>query len=263
MPNNKKDTILKSNNLSIGYKSKKQKIIIAEGLNLTLKKGELVCLLGKNGIGKSTLLRTLTHVQPKLSGEISLQNDFLENYTPSALAKQVSIVLTEKIPPSNLTVYELIALGRQPYTNWLGTLTNEDIIQINIALDQTNLQNLVNKRCDELSDGQLQRVMICRALAQNTDIIILDEPTAHLDIQHKIETFKLLQNLANQLNKSILISTHEIQLAIQMGDKLWLMIKNGFLTGNPQTLIENDNINQLFDSELIHFDKKSNQFLVN
>lgn len=262
MPNNK-DVFLKSNNLSIGYKSKKQNTIIAEGLNVNLKKGELVCLLGKNGIGKSTLLRTLTHVQPKLSGEIFLQNDFLENYTPSALAKQVSIVLTEKIPPSNLTVYELIALGRQPYTNWLGTLTNEDIIQINLALDQTNLHDLVNKRCDELSDGQLQRVMICRALAQNTDIIILDEPTAHLDIQHKIETFKLLQTLAHKLHKSILISTHEIQLAIQTGDKLWLMIKNGFLSGEPQTLIENNNINQLFDSELINFDKKSNQFIVN
>ena len=263
MLDNKQDNILNSKKLRIGYTSKKQRTVIAKDLDLNLKKGELVCLLGKNGIGKSTLLRTLTQVQPKLSGKIFLQNNALENYTPSALSKQISIVLTEKIPPSNLTVYELIALGRQPYTNWLGTLTEEDKTQINLAIDQTNLHDLVNKRCDELSDGQLQRVMICRALAQNTDIIILDEPTAHLDIQHKIETFKLLQNLAHQLNKSILISTHEIQLAIQMGDKLWLMIKDGFLIGNPQTLIENDNINQLFDSELIQFDKKSNQFLVN
>ncbi len=263
MLDNKQDNILKSKKLSIGYSSKKQRNIIAKDLDLNLIKGELVCLLGKNGIGKSTLLRTLTQVQPKLSGEIFIQNNILEDYTPSELSKQISIVLTEKIPPSNLTVYELIALGRQPYTNWLGTLTNEDIIQINSALDQTNLHDLVNKRCDELSDGQLQRVMICRALAQNTDIIILDEPTAHLDIQHKIETFKLLQTLAHKLHKSILISTHEIQLAIQTGDKLWLMIKDGFLTGEPQTLIENDNINQLFDSELIKFDKKSNQFIVN
>ncbi len=263
MLDNKQDNILKSKKLSIGYSSKKQRNIIAKDLDLNLIKGELVCLLGKNGIGKSTLLRTLTQVQPKLSGEIFIQNNVLEDYTPSELSKQISIVLTEKIPPSNLTVYELIALGRQPYTNWLGTLTNEDIIQINLALDQTNLHDLVNKRCDELSDGQLQRVMICRALAQNTDIIILDEPTAHLDIQHKIETFKLLQTLAHKLHKSILISTHEIQLAIQTGDKLWLMIKDGFLTGEPQTLIKNDNINQLFDSELIKFDKKSNQFIVN
>ena len=174
----------------------------------------------------------------------------------------MSIVLTEKIPPSNLTVYELIALGRQPYTNWLGTMTEEDKNQINLALDYTGLGDLVQKRSDELSDGQLQRVMICRALAQNTDIIILDEPTAHLDIQHKIETFQLLKNLAHQLKKSILISSHEIQLALQMGDILWLMNEQEVLSGKPKTLIENNKINLLFDSNTIYFDKEKSQFLV-
>ncbi len=254
--------ILTAKNLSIGYASKKEKTIISSNLNLALHRGELVCLLGKNGIGKSTLLRTLTKVQPKLSGEIQLQGQVLESYNSGELAKQISIVLTERIPPSNLTVYELIALGRQPYTNWLGTLTTEDKDQINLALNHTGLQDLIHKRSDELSDGQLQRVMICRALAQNTDIIILDEPTAHLDIQHKIETFQLLKNLAHQLQKSILISSHEIQLSLQMGDILWLMTEKEVISGKPKELIDNNNINQLFDSNTIYFDKEKSQFLV-
>ncbi len=254
--------ILTTKNLSIGYKSKKDTTIISSNLDLELHRGELVCLLGKNGIGKSTLLRTLTKVQPKLSGEIHLQGHVLESYTSNDLAKQMSIVLTERIPPSNLTVYELIALGRQPYTNWLGTLTEEDIEQIELAMQHTDLHDLMHKRSDELSDGQLQRVMICRALAQNTDLILLDEPTAHLDIQHKIETFQLLKNLAHKLQKSILISSHEIQLALQMGDILWLMTGKEVISGKPKELIDNNNINQLFDSNTIYFDKEKSQFLV-
>lgn len=255
--------ILKINDLSIGYISKGQEKIIANDLNLTLHQGELVCLLGKNGIGKSTLLRTITKVQPKLSGEILLKNNSLEKLGASELSKSISLVLTEKIPPSNLTVYELIALGRQPYTNWLGSLTKEDEKQINFAIEQISLQDLVDNRCDELSDGQLQRVMICRALAQDTEIIILDEPTAHLDIQHKIETFSLLQNLAHRLKKTILISTHEIQLALQMGDFLWLMTERGLITGKPEFLIEKDLLNELFDTSIIRFDKNTYQFLIN
>jgi len=256
------NNILETEDLSIGYVSKKKKTVIAKNLNLNLHKGELVCLLGKNGIGKSTLLRTLTKVQPKLSGLILINNKNLDQINSNELAKNISLVLTEKIPPSNLTVYELIALGRQPYTNWLGTLSQDDIKQINFAMEQMQLQNLKDKRCDELSDGQLQRVMICRALAQNTDVIILDEPTAHLDIQHKMLTFQILQNLAKKLHKTILISTHEIQLALQMADTLWLMTDDDFIAGNPKMLINNDSINQLFDSNTIHFDKKSNQFKI-
>jgi len=259
---NTENNILETEILSIGYSSKNKKTVIAKNLSLKLHKGELVCLLGKNGIGKSTLLRTITKVQPKLSGLIRLNNKNLDQINSNELAKNISLVLTEKIPPSNLTVYELIALGRQPYTNWLGTLSKDDVEQIDFAIEQMHLQNLMDKRCDELSDGQLQRVMICRALAQNTNIIILDEPTAHLDIQHKILTFQILQNLAKKLHKTILISTHEIQLALQMADTLWLMTDHDFITGNPKKLIENNNINQLFDSNTIHFDKKSNQFKI-
>ena len=144
----------------------------------------------------------------------------------------------------------------------MGTLSKEDRKQVKIAIEKTNLDDLVNSRCDELSDGQFQRVMICRALAQSTPIIILDEPTAHLDIQNKIKTFKLLQKLAHDLNKTILISTHEVQLAIQLGDRLWLMTNDGLIDGDPETLIKNNSINDLFDSKVVHFDSETNQFLV-
>ena len=262
MPEIIEHTVLKTTNLSVGYASKTQDRIIADKINVDLKKGKLTCLLGKNGVGKSTLLRTLSKMQPRLSGGIELENRNIDAYARNDLAKKISLVLTERIPTSNLTVFELIALGRQPYTNWIGKLDQEDMQQIHLAIEQSHLKSLVDQRCDELSDGQLQRAMICRALAQNTDIIILDEPTAHLDIQHKIETFKLLSNIARKLNRSILISTHEIQLATQMADELWLMTNNKIITGEPKDLIDSDKINLLFDSNSIIFDKESNQFII-
>ena len=262
MPEITEHTVLKTTNLSVGYANKTENRIIADKINVNLKKGKLTCLLGKNGVGKSTLLRTLSKMQPRLSGNVEIENRNIDDYARNDLAKKISLVLTERIPTSNLTVFELIALGRQPYTNWIGKLNQEDLQQIHLAIEQSHLKSLVDQRCDELSDGQLQRAMICRALAQNTDIIILDEPTAHLDIQHKIETFKLLSNIARKLNRSILISTHEIQLATQMADELWLMTNNKIITGEPKVLIDSDKINLLFDSNSIIFDKESNQFII-
>lgn len=255
-------SILSTHNLSIGYGSKKDSKTIASNMNLSLEKGELVCLVGKNGIGKSTLLRTLSKMQPGLNGEINLAGKNLNQYSRNELAKIISLVLTEKIPSSNLTVYELIALGRQPYTNWIGKLLPEDLNQISEAIEQSHLTELMHERCDKLSDGQLQRALICRALAQNTGLIILDEPTAHLDVQHKIETFKLLKKIAHELNRAILISTHEIQLATQIADELWLMTEQEIINGSPDELIESDKINLLFDSGTIHFDKESRQFIM-
>ena len=185
MTNQDLNSIIKTINLSIGYQNKKNVSCIAKDINLSLYKGNLICILGENGIGKSTLLRTLTKVQPKLSGEILFEGRKLETISNIELAKKMSLVLTEKIPESNLTVYELIALGRQPYTNWLGNLTIEDKNHIQLAIKQTNIKDIIDKKHYELSDGQLQKVMIARALAQNTEIITLDEPTAHLDIHNK------------------------------------------------------------------------------
>lgn len=263
MTEEQRNIILKASDLSIGYTTKKGQQIIASNINISLEKGKLVCLLGKNGIGKSTLLRTISKVQPKLAGSIEIENESLQAISAKALSQKIGLVLTERIPESNLTVYELIALGRQPYTNWLGTLTEEDTKHIQAAIENTNITDLAKKRYDELSDGQLQKVMIARVLAQNTDIIILDEPTAHLDIHHKIEVFNLLKSLVNEYGKTVIISTHEVQLAIQLADELWLMNKDKFTSGTTETLIAENQLDTLFDSELVKFDAKTKQFIIN
>lgn len=262
MENKKEHIVLSTKNLSIGYDLKKGAKEIAKNIDIELRKGEIACLVGRNGIGKSTLLRTLCNMQENLGGQVFLENKQIEFFSRNELAKKISLVLTERIPSSNLSVYELIALGRQPYTNWIGKLLAEDINHINEAIKQSHLSELTKERCDRLSDGQLQRAMICRALAQNTDIIILDEPTAHLDVQHKIETFRLLKKIAHQLNRAILISTHEIQLATQTADTLWLMTDDKIISGKPKELIETNQINLLFNSDSIHFDKESKQFIM-
>jgi len=249
-------------NVSIGYQTRKKRTVIAEGINVQLHRGTLVCLLGKNGIGKSTLLRSITNVQPMLSGDIFIKNTSILNYSPTEFSKTISLVLTERLPESNLTVYEIVALGRQPYTNWIGTVTERDRDFIDRALKETNTTHLSGQKVNELSDGQLQKVMIARAIAQDTELIILDEPTAHLDIHHKIETFSLLKKLARDFGKTILISTHEIQIALQLADELWLMKEQSFIAGPTEDLIKNDSLTGLFPSQLISFDKKLKQFII-
>ncbi len=254
--------IIKTSNLSIGYTSKRKVHTIAKNLNINLSEGNLVCLLGKNGIGKSTLLRTLTKVQPALGGEILINNHNIKRLNNLDLSKSLSLVLTERLPESNLTVLELVALGRQPYTNWVGTLTDNDLHLINTAFEQTNTSPLMHSKYYELSDGQLQKVLIARALAQNTMIIVLDEPTAHLDIHHTIETFTLLKKLAKEFNKTIIVSTHEINLALQLADVLWLMTPSEFISGETDKLIANNDLEELFESDLISFNKTLKQFTI-
>ncbi|MDO5969816.1 ABC transporter ATP-binding protein [Flavivirga aquimarina] len=262
MTKNKPHIVLKTQDLTIGYASKKVKTVIASNINIELHKGELVGLIGANGIGKSTLLRTLTNVQHKLDGNVSINNLPIENYSNINLAKVLSLVLTESLGSKNLTVFELIALGRQPYTNWVGNLTVDDFKIINQCLLQTNIEELKHKKCYELSDGQLQKVMIARALAQDTDLIILDEPTTHLDMYHKAYILKLLQKLAKETNKTILFSSHEIDLAIQLCDTLIVMTKDTVTIDQPCNLIEKGVFNDLFPKDLIVFDNKMGSFRV-
>ena len=254
--------VLETNNLSIGYASKKEVNKVADNINIVLQKGQLVSLVGANGIGKSTLLRTLTNVQKPLKGNIFINSKSLLDYEPVDLAKQLSLVLTEPIASKNLSVFELVALGRQPYTNWVGNLSQEDIDITNRALQQANIESLKTKKCFELSDGQLQKVMIARALAQDTDLIILDEPTTHLDMYHKAYILKLLQKLATETGKTILFSSHEIDLAIQLCDNMIVMPKDKVVSGQPCQLIENGTFNTLFPEDLIVFDEKSGSFRV-
>ncbi len=254
--------ILQASNLSIGYTSKKAKNVIASNIDLSLEKGKLIALIGANGIGKSTLLRTITGIQKPLSGTVSLNEKNIDELDFLSLAQNLSVVLTEKLPPSNLTVWELIALGRQPYTNWIGTLTDNDIAKINEAIELTQIGHLTQKRHYEISDGQLQIVLIARALAQDTPLIILDEPTTHLDLLHKVVLFKLLKKLTQETGKCILFSTHDIDMAIQLSDEMIIMTPENTIQDQPCNLIMKGSFNTLFKDEHIVFDSEKGKFVI-
>ena len=254
--------LLEAKNLSIGYATKKQVTTIACGINLKLKRGNLTTLIGANGAGKSTLLRTLTGIQDPLAGSVVLNGASIASYTPGHLAQQLSIVLTGSLPPSNLTVYELVALGRQPYTNWIGNLSAEDQFKINEALKITQTEHLAHKKHFEISDGQLQKVLIARALAQDTDLIILDEPTTHLDFQHKANLLLLLKKLASEAGKCILYSTHDLDIALQLSDEAIVFIKDNVLQDTPEQLIENKVFDTLFSDDTISFNAAKRTFTI-
>lgn len=249
---------LRTENLSIGYGTK----VICNNIELTLPKGELCAVIGVNGIGKSTLIRTLGKLQPSLGGEAFINGHKIAELKPHGLAKTISLVLTEQPASKNLRVSELIALGRQPYTNWIGKLTDEDKRHIQQNLDAFLLKDLAMRKCHELSDGQLQRVLIARAAAQDTPIILLDEPTTHLDLYHKVQILKMLRQLAHEKGKTIVFSTHEIDLAIQLCDKILILngTKNPF--GTPQDLIGQKQFDNLFPENLLEFDERTGGFKV-
>ncbi|MEQ9403016.1 MAG: ABC transporter ATP-binding protein [Cyclobacteriaceae bacterium] len=232
---------LTTHNLSIGYSP--EKVLISE-IDLDLIPGKLVGLVGQNGVGKSTLIRTLCGLHPKLSGSIELDDQQIEAYTPKEMAKKISVVLTGRPEALNLSVIELIALGRFPYSGWLGTLRSEDKQMVEESMTQMEINYLATKKLFELSDGQLQKVMIARALAQDTDYIILDEPTSHLDLKNKIEVLELLKRIAGS-GKGILISTHEIQLASGVCHEYWCVdFGKEMLTGAPADLIKNGDLHR-------------------
>jgi iron complex transport system ATP-binding protein len=254
--------ILSTTDLSIGYKTKKATVTIAEKLHLNFQAGKLIALIGANGIGKSTLLRTITGIQKPLSGSVVLNGKNIMEYQALDLAQNLSVVLTEKLPPSNLTVFELVALGRQPYTNWIGTLSDTDIENVNTALSQTQISHLAAKKHYEISDGQLQKVLIARALAQDTPLIILDEPTTHLDLLHKVSLLKLLKKLTHETGKCILFSTHDIDLAIQLSDEMIIMTPETVVQDAPCNLIRKGNFDTLFKDENIVFDSEKGKFII-
>lgn len=229
---------------------------------MEINEGELVGLIGINGIGKSTLLRTLGRMQPSLRGEIFVKSENLDLLSPHKLSRLISVVLTRQPIAKNLSVAELVALGRQPFTNWLGNLSFEDRQQTKNALELVDLEKLREKKCYELSDGQFQKVLIARALAQETPLIILDEPTSHLDMYHKAQVFQLLKKLSAETKKGILFATHEINLAIQLCDKIILMNNKEIIQGSPQELIEKEVFRNIFPSDLIVFDPGSQSFKV-
>lgn len=257
-----KSIVLQATDINIGYSNKKETTVVASQVTVSLEKGKLTALIGANGIGKSTLLRTLIGIQSPLSGKVFLKEKDIYSLDNLTLAQHLSVVLTDKLPPSNLTVFELIALGRQPYTNWIGKLTEDDFAKVNEALELTQISHLADKKHYEISDGQLQIVLIARALAQDTPLIILDEPTTHLDLLHKVTLLKLLKKLTQETGKSILFSTHDIDMAIQLSDEMIIMTPESVVQDQPCNLIMKGNFNTLFQDEHIFFDAEKGKFVI-
>lgn len=247
---------IETSDLTIGYSQKngRQKVI-HDSLNLRLYTNEVTCLLGLNGAGKSTLLRTLCGFQPALAGDIRLMNKPLESYAQTAFSLTVGVVLTEKTNAGGITVYELVSLGRHPYTGFFGQLKKHDRTVIEQSLEAVGIAHKARNFVSELSDGERQKAMIAKTLAQQCPIILLDEPTAFLDVTSRIETMVLLRKLAVEQHKTILLSTHDLDLAIQMGDRLWLQEKGRpMICGTPEDLILDGSFESFFHKEGIVFD---------
>jgi len=263
MTENRTNIVLKTENLKIGYQKKHLQNVIASNINVEIKEGELVAVIGVNGVGKSTFLRSISGVQNPLDGKILINSEDKESISSEKLAELISLVLTEQPVSRNLGVAELVALGRQPYTNWIGSLSEGDRQKVRTALELVDIDPLQNKKCFELSDGQFQKVLIARALAQDTPIMILDEPTSHLDMYHKAQVLKLLKQLSVQTKKAVIFATHEINLALQLCDKIILMKEDGILQGTPNELIAKRAFESVFPADLIIFDPETRAFRIN
>lgn len=245
-------------NLSIGYKTHGNERLVATGISESLKPGVLTCLIGSNGIGKSTLLKTLAAFQPKISGKIMIGDKELSNISASELAKLISIVLTDKPEALNLTVRQLVALGRSPYTGFWGKCSDGDWRIVDQSLRAVGSVVDGNRPISSLSDGERQRVMIAKALAQQTPIILLDEPTAFLDYPSKIDIMTTLRSICHDMRKTILLSTHDFELALQLADCIWLLEREkGITTGTPRELSDNGTLSRFIDRGSIHFDPTS------
>lgn len=251
-------------NLTIGYLDKKQgKKCIAHHINATLYGGQLTCLLGANGAGKSTLLRTLSGFLPPLEGEALIEGKPLREYTANERARTIGIVLTERPELHHLSVRELAGMGRSPYTGFWGRLSKDDEAIVDEALRMVGMVEMATRMVDTLSDGERQKVMIAKALAQQTPVIFLDEPTAFLDYPSKVEAMLLLRRLAHETGKTIFLSTHDVELALQTADTLWLMKRaNPLIIGSPRELADTGALENFFIGKDFTFDKEEMRFRV-
>ena len=258
-----KETTIRLRDLSIGYPDKHNTKRVAEHLNASIHSGELTCLLGTNGVGKSTLLRTLSAFQPPLGGTIDLLDRPLSTYDDRKLATVIGVVLTEKSDIRNMTVEELVGLGRSPYTGFWGTLKEGDLKIVHEAIARVRIEPLTQRMVHTLSDGERQKVMIAKALAQETPIIFLDEPTAFLDFPSKVEVMQLLHNLTHTLQKTVFMSTHDLELALQIADKIWLMDRtNGIAIGTPEDLSLEGKLSSFFSRKGITYDTETGFFRI-
>ena len=255
--------ILQLEKLAIGYAQRKQKTVVASNMTVDLYGGELVCLLGPNGAGKSTLMRTISGAQKPLEGRVLLEGQVIHDLSARQLAKKLSLVLTERVQAGMLTAYEVVALGRYPHVNWAGKLTNKDHEIVRWSIQMAGAEDLAGRILSELSDGERQKIMVARALAQEPEIMILDEVTAFLDLPRRVEIMQLLRKLAHTTQKAILLSTHDMDLALRSSDRLWLLPKGGPLhVGAPEDLVLNGAFEQAFASEGVAFDRHTGAFQV-
>jgi iron complex transport system ATP-binding protein len=256
-------TVLRTHHLTIGYTSgRTSPAVIARDINLSLHAGELVCLLGPNGAGKSTLLRTVAGMQPALAGSVSICGDHIRRLSAKNRAKRLSVVLTERPNAGLLSGYALVALGRHPYTNWTGRLSRYDEAVVRWAVDAVGARELADRPIIELSDGQQQKFMIARALAQESELILLDEPTAFLDLPRRAEMMRLLKHLASDTGRAILLTTHDLDLALRSADTLWLMSDGQIEVGTPEDLVLSGRFEAAFQSEGVAFDRETGAFRV-
>lgn len=254
------ECLVKATNLSIGYRTG---VPLAAGLNLRIYPGELIALMGPNGTGKSTLIRTLAGLQTSLGGEIRIRDQDLKNLGLRERSRLMSVVFSEPPRPGLIRVYDLVAIGRHPHTNWSGRMDAHNRSVVDWAIECTGIHHLRGRLVHQLSDGERQKVMIARAMAQDTSLMFLDEPTAHLDLSNRAEIVGLLRRLSHDTGKSILMSSHDLELSLQASDRLWLLDKNGgIISGFPEDLVLDGFVGRLFESREVAFDGERGTFSI-
>ena len=247
--------------LYIGYAEDAGRHVVAEALGASLRKGTMACLVGANGVGKSTLMRTLSGFQPALRGEVRIDGRALEEYTPRELSERVGVVLTERESTPDLTVEEVVAIGRMPYTNFWGTLTTVDRQAVDEAIALVGIDHLRHKKIGCVSDGERQKAMIAKALAQQTDVILLDEPTAFLDYGSKVSVMRLLRQLAREQGKAILLSTHDLEIAFQTADEVWILQRDGLQTGTLEALEDHGAVSAFLATSGLGYEAESRRIV--
>jgi len=253
--------LLYTNDLGIGYSEKNSQRLLHRHLNLALKPGELICMMGPNGAGKSTLLKTLAGFIPLQEGEAFINEKSIRSLKEKDISQMVSVVLTEKLTIEDFTVRQLVSLGRYPYTGFFGRLNEDDEKMVDLAIAETGLEHFTDRKLSQLSDGEKQKAMIAKALAQETPIMILDEPTAFLDLPGRIEIMRLLRQLTVNKNKGILVTTHDLEQTLRFADKLWLIAQGKeMVCGAPEDLLLQGFIESFFAREGILFDNNTGCF---
>jgi iron complex transport system ATP-binding protein len=252
---------LQTRDLAVGYRSRRSRRAVLERVNVAAQPGELVCLLGPNGIGKSTLIRTLARMQPALWGQVELGGERLESLSASDLARRLGVVLTERITVEALSGRRIVELGRYPHSGWLGGLSEGDRTVVQWAIDAVGAAHLADRDFNKLSDGERQRIMVARALAQEPVLLVLDEPTAFLDVPSRVELMGLLRRLTRETSLAVILSSHDLELALRTADVIWLLLPGGeIVTGAPEDVVVAGGIAQAFEGRHIRFQPEERSF---